>query len=190
MNKNEVIPSESIEQHIYFIRGMRVILDSDLSALYGVKTKVLNQAVKRNKNRFPADFAFQLRQEDLAAINKQGGMRSQIVTASKRNIRFLPFVFTEHGALMASNVLKSSRALSMSIYVVRAFVRLRDTLALHKDLAQKLAELERKVQSHDEELQAIVHALQQLMEPPEKPKREIGFRVKEPTTKYGVKRQR
>jgi hypothetical protein len=182
--------SESIEQHIFFIRGMRVILDSDLSAMYGVKTKVLNQAVKRNKDRFPADFAFQLKREEISAIDNQRGMRSQIVTASKRNIRFLPFVFTEHGALMASNVLKSTRALSMSIYVVRAFIRLRETLALHKDLAQKLSELERKVQSHDAELQAIVHALRQLMEPQEKPKREIGFRVKEQTAKYGVKRQK
>jgi L-2-hydroxyglutarate oxidase LhgO len=166
---------------------MRVILDSDLSAIYGVKTKVLNQAVKRNKERFPTDFAFQLQQKDLAAINNQHGMRSQIVTASKRNIRFLPFVFTEHGALMASNVLKSSRALSMSIYVVRAFIRLREAFALHKDLAQKLSELERKIQSHDAELQAIVQALRQLMEPQEKPKREIGFRVKESLAKYNVK---
>ena len=128
--------------------------------------------------------------EEIAAIDNQRGMRSQIVIASKRNIRFLPFVFTEHGALMASNILKSTRALSMSIYVVRAFIRLRETLALHKDLAQKLSELERKVQSHDTELQAIVHALRQLMEPPEKPKREIGFHVKETSVKYGVKRQK
>ncbi len=102
MTKTVYKYSESIEQHIFFIRGMRVILDSDLSAIYSVKTKVLNQAVKRNKDRFPADFAFQLRQEDLTAINSQGDMRSQFVTASKRNIRFLPFVFTEHGALMAA----------------------------------------------------------------------------------------
>ena len=182
--------SEPIEQHILFIHGIRVILDSDLSAIYGVKTKVLNQAVKRNIDRFPADFAFQLKQEDLTAINNQIGMRSQIVTASKRNIRFLPYVFTEHGALMASNVLKSSRALSMSIYVVRAFIRLRETLALHKDLAQKLSELERKVQSHDSELQAIVNALRQLMEPLEQPRKEIGFRVKETLVKYNEKRPR
>ena len=188
MTKTTYKYSESIEQHIFFIRGMRVILDSDLSSIYGVKTKALNQAVKRNKDRFPADFAFQLKQEDLAAIDNQRGIRSQIVTASKRNIRFLPFVFTEHGALMASNVLKSSRALSMSIYVVRAFIRLRETLALNKDLAQKLSELERKVQSHDTELQAIVHAIRHLMEPPEKPKREIGFRVKETQAQYKVKR--
>ena len=188
MTKTTYKYSESIEQHIFFIRGMRVILDSDLSAIYGVKTKALNQAVKRNKDRFPADFAFQLKQEDLAAIDNQRGIRSQIVTASKRNIRFLPFVFTEHGALMASNVLKSSRALSMSIYVVRAFIRLREVLALNKDLAQKLSELERKVQSHDTELQAIVHAIRQLMEPPEKPKREIGFRIKETQAQYKAKK--
>jgi hypothetical protein len=190
MTKTVYKYSESIEQHIFFIRGMRVILDSDLSAIYGVKTKVLNQTVKRNKYRFPSDFAFQLKLEEIAAIDNQRGMRSQIVTASKRNIRFLPFVFTEHGAMMASNVLKSSRALSMSIYVIRAFIRLRETLALHKDLAQKLSELEQKVQLHDSELQAIVHALRQLMEPSDKPKREIGFRVKETSAKYGVKRQK
>jgi hypothetical protein len=188
MSKIRYRYSEPIEEHILFIRGMRVILDSDLSTMYGVKTKVLNQAVKRNKDRFPVDFVFQLTQEDIAALSSQGNMRSQFVTASKRNIRFLPYVFTEHGALMAANILKSPRAIAMSVYVVRAFIRLRETLVLHKDLAHKLSELEQKIQSHDGELQAIVQALCQLMAPPEKSKRQIGFRVKETKAQYKAKR--
>ncbi len=188
MSKIRYRYSKPIENHILFIRGMRVILDSDLSTIYGVKTKVLNQAVKRNKDRFPVDFVFQLTQEDMTALTGQRDMRSRFVTASKRNIRFLPYVFTEHGALMAANILKSPRAIAMSVYVVRAFVRLRETLVLHKDLANKLAELERKIQSHDGEIQAIIQALRQLMTPPEKPKRQIGFRVKDTKSQYKTKR--
>ncbi len=188
MSKIRYKYSKPIEEHILFIRGMRVILDSDLSAMYGVKTKVLNQAVKRNKDRFPVDFVFQLTQEDISALNGQRDIRSQFVTASKRNIRFLPYVFTEHGVLMAANILKSPRAIAMSVYVVRAFIRLRETLVLHKDLAHKLAELEQKIQSHDGELKAIVQALRQLMTPPEQPRKEIGFRVKETKSQYKTKR--
>ena len=146
----------SIESMIFRIRGERIILDKDLASVYGVSTKRLNEQVKRNKNRFPNDFCFQLSTEELdeivakrslnAAISKED-MRSHFATASKRNIRFMPFAFTEHGAIMAANVLNSERAVEMSVFVVRAFIKMRGLLSENKELARKQADLERELKN-------------------------------------------
>jgi len=127
-----------VEKKILLIRGQKVILDVDLAELYGVSTKVFNQAVKRNFDRFPKDFMFRLTADEALAI------RSQSVTASKRNIRYLPYAFTEHGIIMAASILNSQRAIDASVYVVRAFVKLREMISSHKDLTKKLSELEKK----------------------------------------------
>jgi hypothetical protein len=132
---------------------------------------VLNQAVRRNIERFPEDFLFRLTSEEVA------GMRSQIVTASKRNIRFQPYAFTEHGVVMAASVLNSPRAVEVSVFVVRAFVKLRQLVLAHKELASKLDQLERKVGSHDEAIKQLVAAIRQLMAPPAPPKNRIGFQT-------------
>ena len=163
--------ADGIETRILSLRGHRVMLDGDLADLYGVPTKALNQAVKRNARRFPLDFAFRLSPEETLA------MRSQSVTASKRNLRHRPFAFTEHGALMAANVLNSLRAVEASVVVVRAFVRFRQVLAPHRQLAAKLTELERRLGTHDETIREIMTALRILMEPPDEdpPRERIGF---------------
>jgi len=167
MNKNEsLIPIERIEQKIYVIRGERVMLDSDLAEIYGVTTKRLNEQVKRNIKRFPEDFMFQLTAEELE------DMRSQIATASKRNVRFPPYVFTEHGAIMAANVLSSERAVEASVQVVRAFVKLRGLLASNAELAKKFEALEKK---YDAQFRVVFDAIRKLMMPPDAPKRKIGF---------------
>jgi len=161
---------EGIENRILLIRGRRVMLDADLAELYGVPTRALNQAVKRNTKRFPADFAFRLTLEEAET------MRSQSVTASKRNVRHAPYAFTEHGAIMAANVLNSRRAVEASVYVVRAFVRLRRELTLRKELSHRLAELERQIDTHDAAIRDLVAAIRQLAEPPPGPARpRIGF---------------
>jgi hypothetical protein len=154
------------------LRGQRVILDAELAALYGVATKVLNQAVKRNVDRFPEDFMFRLTRTETEALN-----RSQIVTGSQkhRDPRFPPFAFTEHGAIMAATVLNSPRAVEMSVYVVRAFVQLRELLASNTALARKLNELEGKLKNHDEAITAILSAIRELMNPPPPKRRPIGF---------------
>ncbi len=154
------------------IRGRRVILDSDLARLYGVLTKVLNQAVNRNPDRFPADFMFQLTDDE----------SNELVTNCDRfknmkHSKVLPRVFTEHGAIMVASVLNSPRAVAASIYVVRAFVRLRELLAAHQELARKLDDLERKIQTHDKAIQSIFAAIRLLMTPSETLRRKIGFFV-------------
>lgn len=150
------------------------MLDSDLAELCGVPTKRLNEQVKRNQDRFPNDFAFRLTAPEYAAL------RSQIATLDAgrgEHRKYLPNVFTEHGALQAASVLNSPRAVQMSLYVVRAFVRLREWVASQGELLAKLGELERRVAGHDQELKVIVRAIRQLMTtPPEPPKRRIGFR--------------
>ena len=167
MNKDEaLIPIERIEQKIYQIRSQKVMLDSDLAAIYGVSTRAFNQAVKRNMKRFPEDFMFQLTIEELEA------MRSQIVTASKRNVRFPPYAFTEHGAIMAANILNSERAVEASVQVVRAFVKLRQLLASNADLARKFEALEKK---YDAQFKVVFDAIRKLMMPPDAPKGKIGF---------------
>ena len=169
---NSLIPVERIERAILSIRGEKVMLDSERAELYGMETRVLNQAVKRNASRFPEDFMFQLNADEIAKLN-----RSQFVIGSQkhRDPRFPPYAFTEHGALMLANVLNSERADQTSVQVVRAFVRLRQMLASNAELARKLAALENK---YDAQFKVVFDAIRQLMSPPARPKREIGFHVK------------
>jgi len=167
--------SAEISRTIVVLRSQRVILDRDLAALYGVSTKRLNEAVKRNARRFPADFVFRLTRVEVEILN-----RSQIATTSSkhRNPRFPPFAFTEHGAIQAANVLNSSRAIEVGVHVVRAFVRLRELLASNKALAQKLDELERKYRHHDKAIAAMLAAIRELMNPSPIKRRGIGFTAK------------
>jgi hypothetical protein len=172
-----------IESLIYTIRGLRVMLDSDLAKIYGVTTGALNQALKRNIKRFPDDFAFQLSIEELE------NLISQIVISRKNygGRRKLPWVFTEHGAIMLASILNSERAVEMSVSVVRAFVLMREQLAANKELAQKLGELENRVSGHDEAIQNLFEAIRQLVEPPLPEKRkQIGF-MRETAPPYRVK---
>ena len=163
---------ELIARAIMVVRGQRVILDAELAALYGVTTKALNQAVKRNVERFPKDFLMRLTRDELGVLNQ-----SQSVTGSQRHRdpRFPPFVFTEHGAIMAASILSSPRAVEMSVYVVRAFVQLRALLASNAELARRLDELERMLQGHDAAIAAILSAIRGLMKTPEPKRRAIGF---------------
>jgi len=166
-----VVPVEAIERKILLIRGRKVMLDSDLAKLYGVPTFRFNEQVRRNLKRFPEDFMFQLTKDEHRSLISQFAI-SKIGRGGRR---FLPYVFTEHGALMAANVLKSEKAIEASIYVVRAFAKLREMIASHKDLARRLAELEKK---YDSQFKVVFDAIRQLMEPlPSKPRR-IGFHVK------------
>jgi phage regulator Rha-like protein len=166
-----VIPMERIERAIILVRGEKVMLDSDLAEIYGVETKALNQAVKRNASRFPVDFMFQLTAKEAESL------RSQIVTSNegRGGRRYLPYAFSEHGALMLANVLNSERAAQTSVQVVRAFVRLRQLLASNTELARKLDAMEKK---YDAQFKVVFDAIRQLMSPPAKPRREIGFHVK------------
>ena len=171
----DLIPTERIEQAIFLIRGQKVILDDDLSRLYGVTTKRLNEQIKRNRKRFPGDFMFQLNLQEV------GGLRSHFATlksGSGRHRKYLPYAFTEHGAIMVAMVLNSPRAVEMSVHVVRAFVRLREMLATHKELAQKLAELELKLEGHDQAIHNLFETIRRLVNPPTPPpKPRIGFRT-------------
>jgi len=172
----QLIPVELIERRIYLIRGSKVMLDSDLAELYEVPTKVLNQAVRRNLDRFPADFMFQLSEKELE------NLRSQIVTSSlgagHGGRRYQPYAFTEHGVAMLSSVLASRRAIQLNILIVRAFVRLREYLATHKDLARKVEDVERTQVEHGAHIQQIYGYIERLLDPaPEPSKRRIGFRI-------------
>jgi len=164
------VPIEVIERRIFLIRSQKVMLDDDLAALYQVPTKVLNQGVKRNLGRFPADFMFRLSPREAEL------MRSQIVTASKRNIRYQPYAFTEHGVAMLSSVLNSERAVQMNILIIRAFVKLRDLLATHKDLATRIEKIEATQGRHASVIKILAHEIEQLKHPPAgPPRRRIGF---------------
>jgi hypothetical protein len=155
------VSAERIRDRILTIRGHRVIIDSDLAALYGIRTKRLLEQVRRNQERFPADFCFRLIYEEVAFL------RSQFATSrtGSGGRRSLPYAFTEHGALMAANVLNSPRAVQMSVFIIRAFVSLRRTIADHKALAEKLAELDTRVGAHDEQLAAVIAAIRELTTP-------------------------
>ena len=164
-------PTQNLAQMILTVRGFKVILDSDLAALYGVPTGVLNQAVKRNHERFPESFMFQLQRQELT------NLKSQIVISSLHGgRRALPSVFTEHGALMAANVLSSPQAIKMSVALIKAFVRLRQELATTQTLARRLAEIERTVIHHDSALKEVFRVIRPLLAPPpEPPRKKIGF---------------
>ncbi len=171
-----LVPSERIAHSILLLRGQKVLLDADLAELYGVETKVLVQAVKRNLDRFPDDFMFRLDAEEFAAL------RSQSVTSNtgRGGRRYAPYAFTEQGVAMLSSVLSSPQAIAVNIEVMRAFVRLREALAGNKELAAKLGELERKLKGHDQAIAGILDAIRQLMAPPPVPKkRSIGFVIHE-----------
>jgi hypothetical protein len=176
-----VIPIESIERKIYLIRGHKVMLDATLAVLYQVSTKRLNEAVKRHLNRFPPDFMFRLTVKETESLKLQSGtagLRSQIATSKKRGgRRYLPYAFTEHGVAMLSSVLSSQRAVQMNILIIRAFVRLREVLATHKDLAHKIGDLERQQKEHGRQLAAVYSIVKQLIDPPTSPRRRIGFKV-------------
>ena len=172
-----IVPAEIIEQKILLIRGKRVMLDKDLTALYGVETKVLNQAVKRNIKRFPDDFMFQLNWEEASELS-----RSQFVTLKKgKNIKYLPYAFTENGVAMLSSVLNSERAITVNIQIMRTFTRIREMLAANKDLARRLDELENK---YDAQFKVVFDAIKQLLAKPEPKKKKIGFVIREHSTKY------
>ena len=168
---NHPLLIERVERKILLIRGHKVMLDSDLAELYEVPTKVFNQAVRRNIERFPEDFMFKLSWEETEKLS-----RSQFVTLKQgQNIKYRPRVFTEQGVAMLSGVLNSKRAVQVNVAIMRAFVKLRRVLATHKELAGKLAELEWKLEGHDQKIQSLFEAIRQLMAPPRRPRRRIGF---------------
>ncbi len=174
MKGKQLIPTERIIQHIFIIRGQKVMFDRDLAALYGVETKVLNQAVKRNISRFPSDFVFQLTTKEVEFL------RSQIVTLNeppKRGAhrKYQPYVFTEHGVLMLSSVLKSERAIQVNIQIVRTFIKLREMLSKYKDLKEKVEEIEKK---YDHRFKIVFDTLKHLIREEEKPGGKIGFSEK------------
>ncbi len=177
-----LVPVEQIESRILLIRGQKVMLDRDLARLYQVKAKTLNQAVKRNKKRFPSDFMFQLTWEESKSLRShfvtldEEDSRSQSVTLKRGgNIKYRPHVFTEQGVAMLSSVLRSERAVRVNIEIVRAFVRLRGILAAHKELSLRLDELEKK---YDNKFAVVFEAIRRLMEPPEEKRERIGFHPK------------
>lgn len=169
-----LIPVESVTQRILLIRGHKVMLDADLAELYGVPTKRLNEQVKRNIERFPADFMFQLTADEKIEVVANCDHLSRLKFSPS-----LPYAFTEHGALMLGNVLKSLQAVEVSLLIVRTFVQIREMLSTHKELAVKLEELERKVSSHDQAIAGLIDAIRQLMAPPVQKKRAIGFIVEQ-----------
>jgi hypothetical protein len=196
----EIIPTEQIALRIRHFRGEKVLLDFDLAALYGVETRVLNQAVRRNADRFPADFMFQLSSEETETLSQlvtpsvaghDVSNSSQIVMSSGkyRGKRYRPYAFTEQGVAMLSSVLNSESAVKMNIAIMRAFVQLRRALETNRELARKFSELERRIDKHDAEIDAILEAIRQLMAPPEKPRREIGFHVREEAARYRTRKR-
>ncbi|MFH0952717.1 MAG: ORF6N domain-containing protein [Verrucomicrobiota bacterium] len=175
-----VIPLERIERTILLLRGQKVILDRDLARLYGVETRVLNQAVRRNADRFPGDFVFNLTRDEIRDL-------SQTVISSRMKHAPSVFAFTEQGVAMLSSVLRSPRAVQVDVAIMRAFVRLRQLLSSHADLARKLAELEK---TYDAQFRVVFEAIRELMAPPVPKKKGIGFHVRERRGYYGAVRQR
>jgi hypothetical protein len=174
-----------VDPPILTLRGQKVILDTDLAQIYGVSTKRLKEQVRRNSDRFPSDFLIRLTAEELEEVQRS---RSQNATLKRgANIKYLPFAFTEHGAIMAATVLNSPQAVQMSIFVVRAFVSLRQSLAGYAELKRRLDELETK---YDEQFAALSEAIRELMTPQDPPRKEIGFKIREPRVKYGIKRRK
>ena len=175
---NTAVPVEGIAHSILVLRGQRVLIDADLASLYGVTTKRLNEQVRRNRERFPEDFMFQLSAAESSALRSQFAT-SNITRSARGGRRYLPYAFTEHGAIQAANVLNSPRAVEMGIYVVRAFVQLRELLSSNKELTKRLdqleARIEKKLATHDEAIAAMLSAIRELMSPPTPKRRGIGF---------------
>jgi len=170
MKQTQLVPFDLIEQRIFLLRGQRVMFDRDLAELYGVETKYLNRQVRRNRERFPREFMFQVTTKE----------KYELVTnwhrfGSLKHSNVLPYAFTEHGVAMLSSVLHGKRAIRINILIIKVFLKLREILASHKKLALRLKELEMRIDKHDETITAIFEAIRQLMTPPEKPKRPIGF---------------
>jgi hypothetical protein len=172
---------DRIEKAILLVRGQKVMLDRVLAELYGVETGALNRAVKRNIQRFPEDFMFQITDEEAERLRCQAGISKR----GRGGRRYLPYVFTEQGVAMLSSVLNSERAIEVNIAIMRVFVRLREMMATHKELAFKLVELEERLEGHDEQIQSIFEAIRQLMTPPERERKRIGFEAKEAAAPYG-----
>jgi len=162
----DLVPNERVENKIYLIRGQKVMLDRDLAELYGVPNKALVQAIKRNMERFPEDFMFQLTTEEFK------NLRSQIVTSSWGGRRYLPYVFTEQGVAMLSSVLRSKRAIMVNVHIMRVFARLREILSTHEDLRRKIEAMEKK---YDQQFQVVFKAIKALIDKPEKKIMKIGF---------------
>jgi hypothetical protein len=173
MNKTEIVLAKRVSSKILILRNQKVILDTDLAELYGVPVKRLNEQIKRNPKRFPSDFLFTLTAAEYRVL------RSQNATSSSTHggRRYLPNAFTEHGAIMAASVLNSKHAIEMSIFVVRAFVQMRQAIAMNQHIVSKLAELEVRLDSHDGEIQALVEAIRELVEPLPANSRPIGFEL-------------
>jgi len=212
-DESTAVSVERIEQLIYVIRGQRIMLDADMASIYAVSTKALNQAVKRNAERFPEDFLFRLTADEFEEIRSQmvgmgnqsqtvtglptGSLRSQIVTSKGRGgRRYAPYAFTEHGAIMAANVLNSPSAVQMSVFVVRAFVRMRSALTDNRELALKLAELESELKErldvHEVAIVDILGRIMDIIDPPpmpEPPRKQIGFRAERSNSKSKKRRK-
>lgn len=184
--KKALVPVAQIAHSIYFLRGQRVILDADPAALYEVPTGALNQAVRRNRARFPSDFMFRL------TAPEEERLISQIVISNsgRGGRRHRPYAFTEQGVAMLSSVLNSERAVKVNIAIMRAFVKLRETLETNRELARRFSQLEKRVGKHDDEIAAIINAIRQLMLPVKKSVREIGFHVRETPPRYGTRKRR
>jgi hypothetical protein len=183
--KRELIPAGRIAQSIHLVRDQKGMLDADLAALYGVTTGNLNKAVARKRDRFPSDFCFRLRREETRSLIFQIGRSN-----GRGGRRHLPYAFTEQGVAMLSSVLDSTRAVKVNIAIMRAFVKLHETLESHRELARKFTELSGRVGKHDEEIAAIIEAIRRLMAPAEKPRREIGFHVREKLPQYRKRNHR
>jgi phage regulator Rha-like protein len=171
MNKAALVLAKKVDSKILVLRDQKVILDAELAALYGVSVKRLNEQIKRNAKRFPADFLFRLSPAEYQNLRSQNATSS----SSHGGRRYLPHAFTEHGAIMAATVLNSKRAIEMSIFVVRAFVRMRQALAANQQIVTKLSEIERRLEGHDVEIQELVDAIRELMAPLPANNRRIGF---------------
>jgi hypothetical protein len=179
----EIIPIERIAQSIRRIRGHKVLLDSDLAVLYGVTTGNLNKSVKRNSERFPSDFMFRLKADEVRNLRFQFGI------SRWGGRRAIPYAFTEQDIAMLSSVLNSDRAVKVNIAIMRAFVKLRQILETNRELGKKFSELEQRVGKHDEEIDAILEAIRPLMAPPDRPRPEIGFHVREKAPRYRARKR-
>jgi ORF6N domain len=171
MAKPAIVVAKKVDSKIFVLRGQRVILDTDLAELYGVPVRQLNQQAKRNAKRFPPAFRFQISPHEMKILRSQNVISSE----GHGGARYLPWAFTEHGAIMAATVLNSDRAIEMSVFVVLAFVRMRRAIAGNRNVLTKLAELERRLESHDAEIQQLMEAIRELMMPEEPNRRRIGF---------------